>query len=79
MAEDKDKGLYQKYEVKKFSNPDKEIDAIVLEFDDPLSWDAIARFAMDMHAAGYELAAYEINAKLEAYKLDKELEELNED
>ena len=34
---DKNEGLIRKYEVTKLSNPTKKIDAIVLEFDDPIA------------------------------------------
>lgn len=49
----KEQGLFKKYEVTKLSNPEKVIDCLVLEFDDPLATQAIATWAAEMRRAGY--------------------------
>lgn len=51
--DDESKGLYKKYEVKKLSDPEKEIDAIVLEFDDPIARVGIKSWAREMLVKGY--------------------------
>ncbi len=65
---DKKRGIYRKYEVKKLSNLTKEVDAIVLEFDDELSWKAIHAWANIMLEAGYEKVFDETMIKLKQYK-----------
>jgi hypothetical protein len=61
---DQTKGLYKKYEVKKLSNPEKQVDAIVLEFDDPIARPAIEAWAHSMNNAGFHRCAAEVFAKL---------------
>lgn len=65
---DRDKGLYQKYKVKKISNPKKQIDAIVLEFDDPIARVAIKAWADEMYKNGFHVCASETLSKCEAYE-----------
>lgn len=67
---DKEQGLYQKYEVKKLSNPGKKIDCIVLEFDDENARPAIAAFADKVELEGYQSLADDLRAKLRAYGED---------
>lgn len=47
------KGLFKKYSITKISNPDKEIDGIVLEFDDPIARAALFKWAKIMKSEGY--------------------------
>lgn len=42
------KGLFQKYEVKKLSDPSKNVQAVVLEFDDKSARKAIVTWAIEM-------------------------------
>ena len=58
------KGLYKKYEVIKVDNPAKEIDCIVLEFDDPIARVGIEAWANEMLSMGYEKCASETIGKL---------------
>lgn len=51
---EKEKGLFKKYDVVKMTNPSKKVDAIVLEFDDKLSHDAIWEWACTMWDNGYK-------------------------
>ena len=60
---EKDKGLYRKYDVTKISNPTKPIDAIVLEFDDPIARRGIRAWAVAMLQAGYLECAKETISK----------------
>lgn len=66
-TEDMEKGLYQKYEVRKISNPDKNIDAIVLEFDDPMSQKPIMMWARHMSKNGFKKLHDEVVLKLKSY------------
>ncbi len=66
---EQNKGLYQKYEVKKLTNPAKEIDCIVLEFDDPIARIGIAAWADEMERFGYISAANDAREKLTEYRL----------
>lgn len=61
---DKKEGLVQKFEVTKLSNPNKKVDAIVLEFDDPIARQGIHAWAEAMMEAGYYRCAAETFAKL---------------
>lgn len=62
---DKNSGLYQKYVVQNITNPTKKVDAIVLEFDDPLSRVGIAAFAEACDKHGFHLLSLDIRKKLE--------------
>jgi len=62
----KTNGLLQKYEVKKLSNPTKEMDCIVLEFDDPIAQIGIRAWAEELHERGYTLLALDVISKLPA-------------
>ncbi len=64
----KEVGIYQKYEVKKLSNPEKKMDCIVLEWDDPLAWDAIEIWGRQMSIAGYEQVWIDVRDKLKALR-----------
>jgi len=62
------------YTVRKVTNPKKEIDAIVLEFDDPIARKGIYHWAIEMMAQGYKDCGHQVLGKLkendykEAYK-----------
>ncbi|MBX9877662.1 MAG: hypothetical protein K2Y22_04320 [Candidatus Obscuribacterales bacterium] len=47
-------GLEPRYEVKKLTNPTKEFDCVVLEFDDPIARVGILAWAKEMKLHGYE-------------------------
>jgi hypothetical protein len=68
-------GLIKKYEVKKLSNPSKEIDAVVLEFDDLLSRKAIRKFAGIVLSHGFWELGHDLKTKCNRY--DMELSELS--
>ena len=65
MSDDKKRGLYWKYEVQKLSNPNKKIDCIVLEFDDPIARSGIRAWALQMIASGYVECGREVIEKLD--------------
>ena len=65
---EKEKGLYKKYEITKLSNPTKKVDAIVLEFDDPIARKVIMYWAIEMIDEGYEKCGKETLDKLKLYK-----------
>lgn len=67
---DKKVGLYNKYEVKKLSNPDKRLDCIVLEFDDENSRKGIEAFADAVELDGYQQLADDLRMKLRTYAGD---------
>lgn len=67
MAEVKERGLYQKYIVEKIDS-DEPVDAVVLEFKDPIARMAIQSWACKMYEAGYINLYYDIQNKLDAYK-----------
>ena len=73
----KDRGLYKKYQVTKLTNPEKNIDAIVLEFDDKLSRVALIEYAKILSDNGYSYLASDILCKVEEYN-EKEIEEVEE-
>lgn len=75
---EKEKGLYGKYEVKKITNPTKELDCIVLEFDDPNARYGIYHFAIKCHNEGYQQLAADIYRKTFEACSEKEWLELNE-
>ncbi len=58
-------GLYKKYEVKKITNPQKKVDCIVLEFDDPIERKGIVAFAAAAYHEGYKQLAFDLWDKLE--------------
>lgn len=60
----KNEGLIRKYTVTKDANPTKEIDAIVLEFDDPIARVGIKAWADAMNEKGYHKCAAQTYAKL---------------
>lgn len=63
------RGMYEKYFVER--NDGKEIGprgCIVLEFDDPSAWGAIARWAVEMKIEGREQLAREVHATLQTAK-----------
>ena len=64
----KDTGLFKKYNVEKKSNPEKKIDAIVLEFDDPLSREAIIKYADIMKREGFDRFAFDLVNKCNRYE-----------
>lgn len=64
----KHRGLFQKYEVKKLTNPAKDMDCIVLEFDDPISRVGIKSFADECKENGYIQLAKDIEEHLEETK-----------
>jgi hypothetical protein len=67
-----EKGLFQKYEVKKLSNPDKNLDCIVLEFDDPIARVAIQAWAEEMLGKGHRQVYEDVMKKLTIYNLTEE-------
>ena len=68
MEIEKSKGLYQKYVVKKINNPDKEIDCVVLEFDDPIARDGIWAWCGAMKRNGFVKCAEDTMKKLDSYR-----------
>lgn len=63
MADDKEKGLYNKYNVTRTDG--KPVgECIVLEMDDPYTWLAIRVFADRMKACGYNKLYKDLTAKL---------------
>ena len=57
-------GFYKKYHVSKISNPDKKIDALVLEFDDPVGVAIASIWATLMLKLGYTEAYEGISRKM---------------
>ncbi len=68
---DKEKGLYQKYRVKKVGKPREEMDCIVLEFNDPIARHGIRTWAHLMHVRGYHKCAGQVLAKLDRIEKTK--------
>lgn len=64
MGDDKDRGLYPKYKIEKLSNPGKNVDAIVLEFDDPIARAGILGWAEELLEHGYDRLALEVSRKV---------------
>lgn len=60
----KNEGLQDRYSITKKSNPGKKIDAIVLEFDDPIASGAILHWGVSMRNKGYEQVYKDIWVKL---------------
>lgn len=63
----KDTGLEDRYQVIKRSNPNKEMDCIVLEFDDQIARVGIFYWAKLMQAHGYDKVYEETMAKMRKY------------
>jgi len=61
---EKQKGLYRKYLVQKLTDPEKKLECVVLEFDDPVARVAILAFARAAQVAGYRLLAEDLHRKL---------------
>lgn len=61
-------GLFKKYEVKKLSNPEKELDCVVLEFDDPIARQALEFWAELMRKNGYSEVHKDTIEKLWQYR-----------
>lgn len=66
----KKRGLFQKYHVMKLSCPEKKMDCIVMEFDDPTARKGIRAWAKAMINRGYKAAGQEAIDKCE--KIDQE-------
>lgn len=64
LEQNKKFGIYKKYEVTKISNPEKKIDCIVMEFDDPIARVAIEVWADEMAQKGYLAVAKDVYRKL---------------
>lgn len=63
----KDTGLEDRYQVIKRTNPNKQIDCIVLEFDDPIGRQAIRYWAELMQIRGYEKVCADTMEKVRKY------------
>lgn len=63
----KDNGLEHRFHVTKVNNPTKEVDAIVLEFDDPIAAVGIVAWAKEMKKKGYEQCHDDTMKKLNGY------------
>jgi len=68
VMQEKEKGLYEKYEVTKLTNPNKELDCVVLEFDDPVQRKGIRAFAEAAADEGYHRLAWDLDRKCDAYE-----------
>lgn len=66
----KDQGLFKKYDVKKIDKPFSEIDAIVLEWDDPIARFGIAAWAEEMGRKGFHQVQKDVEAKLRSYSAE---------
>lgn len=67
IESEREKGLYQKYEVKKLSKPDKKLDCIVLEFDDPINTAALMCWAYTMKENGYHQVFADVCERLQKH------------
>lgn len=67
VLSEKEKGLYQKYEVKKLSNQAKKLDCIVLEFDDPICVPALMCWAYTMKENGYHQVFVDVCERLQRH------------
>lgn len=63
----KELGLIQKYEVKKLTNPNKKMDCVVLEFDDPIARVGIRAFAKALEQEGYSALAVDLYSRCNKY------------
>lgn len=61
---DRNLGLFRKYHVQKLTNPTKQLDCIVLEFDDPHAREGIRAFAESVKRAGYTPLHHDLMEKL---------------
>lgn len=59
--------LESRFLVTKLTNPDKKVDGIVLEFDDPVARVGIRAWAKAMRSRGYEQVYQDIREKLTNY------------
>jgi len=64
----KGQGLLKKYQVSKISNPKKDLDCIVLEFDDPIAREGLKAWAHAMNDAGYVKCAQQTLKKIRHYE-----------
>ncbi len=64
---EKEKGLYGKFFVQKINNPDKKIDCIVLEFDDPIARIGIEAWGKECIIKGYKKLGHEVLEKLKLF------------
>jgi len=69
-----DTGLYKKYQVTKLARPLEEIDAIVLEFKDPIARDGILQWAESMRLAGYTKVHDDVIDKVDRYQQRESVE-----
>ena len=67
----KDKGLLIKYEVTKVSEPNKQINCIVLEFEDPIARVGIKSWAEEMGKNGYIRLEEEVLGVIGEFNEDK--------
>ena len=58
-------GLLKKYSITKISNPKKDVDAIVLEFDDPIAVEGIIAWAEEMYRNGYKQVHADVISKID--------------
>lgn len=63
----KQAGLEDRYQVIKRSNPEKNLDCIVLEFDDPIARVGIKAWSKEMRAQGYESVYEDVIERLKPY------------
>lgn len=70
MSRDKER-LEKRYEIKKLSNPEKQVEAIVLEFDDPIARLAIGVWAETMYQKGYSQVARDTWDRLAATRVQE--------
>lgn len=68
MSDKRSQGIELRYEVKKLTNPGKELDCLVLEFDDPIARVGITAWADEMFRQGYFKIAAQIYSKLVRYE-----------
>ena len=64
----KKEGILGKFEIKKLTNPDKVIDGMVMEFDDPIAREALWDYASICYLKGYRKLCTEIRRKCNHYK-----------
>jgi len=61
---EQEKGFYKKYNVTKVSKPQEQIDALVLEFGDPMAHEPIHKWASKMLEAGFPQVHHDVMRKL---------------
>lgn len=64
---DKKEGFFNKYTVRKNGNASKKIDAVVLEFDDPIARVGIDAWRIEMLKNGYIECSNSVGARLHHY------------